>query len=53
MILIHKATIINEGCSFIGSVLIENNLISEIYKTEEVPEEILSRSTVIDARNLW
>lgn len=53
MILIHKATIINEGCSFIGSVLIENNLISEIYKTEEVTEEILSRSTVIDARNLW
>ncbi len=52
MILIHKATIVNEGISFVGSVLIENNLITEIYKGE-VPTEILNRATVIDAKNRW
>lgn len=53
MILIHNATIINEGCSFIGSVLIENNLISEIYRHEEVPEQILNKAQIIDAKDLW
>ncbi|WP_108821277.1 dihydroorotase [Dysgonomonas sp. Marseille-P4361] len=53
MILIHKATIINEGKSFVGSVLIENNLIAEIYTTEEIPEGILNRVNVIDGRELW
>lgn len=53
MILIHKATIINEGKSFVGSVLIENNLIAEIYTTEEIPEGILNRANVIDGRELW
>lgn len=53
MILIHKATIINEGTSFIGSVLIEDNLISEIYRNDEIPEAILSKAQVIDAKDLW
>lgn len=53
MILIHKATIINEGASFIGSVLIENNIISEIFKFGEVPEAVINRATVIDAKDLW
>lgn len=52
MILIHKATIINEGISFVGSILIENDLITEIYKGE-VPTEILNRATVIDAKDKW
>lgn len=52
MILIHKATIINEGISFTGSVLIENNLISEIYK-DEVPMEILSRADIVYASDFW
>lgn len=52
MILIHKATIINEGISFVGSVLIENDHISEIYK-DEVPSEILNRATIIDAKDKW
>jgi dihydroorotase len=52
MILIHKANIINEGASFTGSVLIENDLISEIYEND-VPTEILNRVAVIDARGLW
>lgn len=53
MILIHRATIINEGTSFTGSVLIDNNIISEIFRTEDVPEAILNGSTVIDAKDLW
>lgn len=53
MILIHRATIINEGLSFIGSVLIENDKISEIYRAEEIPEQILKKAQVIDAKDLW
>lgn len=52
MILIHRATIINENTSFTGSVLIEKDIISEIYK-DNVPEAILNRATVIDAKGLW
>ncbi|MFV0469729.1 MAG: dihydroorotase [Dysgonomonas sp.] len=52
MILIHNATIINEGQSFKGSLLIEGELIKEIYKTQ-VPENILSRAQVVDASGLW
>lgn len=52
MILIHQATIVNEGTSFVGSVLIENELITEIYRNE-VPTEILNRANVIDAKGLW
>lgn len=52
MILIHKATIINEGKSFVGSVLIEGQRISAIY-TDNVPEEILQQSKVIDALGLY
>lgn len=53
MILIHKATIINEGFSFTGSVLIENDKISEIYKSDEVPDILLNKAKVIDANGLW
>lgn len=53
MILIHKATIINEGSSYTGSVLIENELISEIYPSDQIPEHILNRAEVIDAAGLW
>lgn len=53
MILIHNATIINEGISFAGSVLIENHFIEKIYKEGEVPAEILYHATKIDAKGLW
>jgi dihydroorotase len=53
MILIHKATIINEGCSCTGSVLIENDLITEVYRAEDVPEHILNKAKIIDANGLW
>ena len=53
MKLIHKATIINEGEIFTGSVLIEHDRISEIF-IADVPELILQRcEEVIDARGLY
>lgn len=53
MILIHNATIINEGASYVGSVLIENKFIKTIYKEGEVPTEILNRAEIVDAKGLW
>lgn len=53
MILIQNATIINEGQSFIGSVLIENDLIKEVYTGNNVPDEIKNRAELIDATGLW
>jgi len=52
MKLIHNATIINEGDSFIGSVTIEGNKIKHIYKGE-VPQEIIDNSEVVNATGLW
>lgn len=53
MKLIHQATIINEGKTFVGSVLIEKNKIAEVY-TNDVPENIMQRcSEIIDARGLY
>lgn len=52
MTLIYNATIINEGQSFTGSVLIENDSIKKIYK-ENVPDEIRNNSQIVDATGLW
>lgn len=53
MILIHKATIINEGVSFTGSLLLEGERIARIYR-EDLPEQLLhSCREVIDARGLY
>lgn len=53
MLLINKATIINEGESFTGSVMIEGERISKVFR-EEVPERVLNASkSVIDARGLY
>lgn len=53
MKLIHKATIINEGTSFTGSVLLEGERISRIF-TGDVPETVLNACRqVIDARGLY
>lgn len=51
-ILIHKVKVINEGNSFKGSVLIEGEKISKIFK-EEVPENILKNAEVIDGSDKW
>ena len=53
MYLIQNATIINEGESIKGSVLIEKEIIKAIYKENSVPTEILNRATIIDAEGLW
>ena len=52
MLLIRNATIINEGASYKGSVLIKNERIDNIY-TVRVPEEISNRSQIIEANNLY
>ena len=51
-ILIHKAKIINEGNSFKGSVLIEGEKITKIFK-DEVPENILKNAEIIDGEDKW
>lgn len=53
MILIQNATIVNEGQSYKGSVLIENDKIKNIFK-EAVPETIINQAkTIIDATDMW
>ncbi len=53
MILIHQATIINEGKTFKGSVLIEDEKIKKIFH-DKVPENVLTRCrNVIDAQGLY
>lgn len=53
MLLIHNATIINEGRTFVGSVLTSSNLIERIFEEGTVPEAILNSATVIDGRGKW
>ena len=52
MLLIRNTTIINEGTSVKGSVLIKNDKIDTIYKGV-VPEEICNRAEIIEADNLY
>lgn len=53
MLLIRNATIINEGESVRGSVLIENDRIKAIYK-DKVPENVSNKTKqTIDATNLY
>lgn len=50
--LIHQALIVNEGCSFIGSVLLEGVYISQIFEGS-VPQDVLNDSHVLDATGKW
>lgn len=53
MILIQNATIVNEGKSYRGSVLIEHDKIKKIYESS-VPEAIINQvKTIIDASDMW
>ena len=52
MLLIRNATIINEGSSTKGSVLIKNDRIDTIYY-DVIPEEICNRAQIIEADNLY
>jgi len=51
-LLIHNALIINEGRSFVGSVMVENDRIARIFEGE-VPENFLSVSKITDATGKW
>ena len=55
MILIHKATVINEGDTYRASIVIEGERISKIFKNEaDIPDAIFNLSKqVIDARGLF
>lgn len=53
MYLIQNATIINEGKSVKGSVLIEGEIIKAIYENEEIPSQLLNKATIINAEGLW
>lgn len=53
MYLIRNATIINEGKSFVGSVLIENEFIRKIYNNNDIPDAITNKATIVDATGLW
>ena len=53
MILIHRATIINEGRTFEGSVLIEGEKIKKIFY-DEVPKNVLATCRdVVEASGLY
>ncbi|MGE4586819.1 MAG: dihydroorotase [Mangrovibacterium sp.] len=47
--IIHRATIINEGQRYTGSVLLEGECIQKIWKAEKVPEEMLASARIIEA----
>jgi len=51
-LLIHKALIINEGHSFVGSVLVEKERIVRIFNGD-VPESVLTKTKVVDASGKW
>lgn len=50
-LLIHHATIINEGESFVGSVLMKDDRIDKIFRNE-VPERLLNETHRIEAEGL-
>ncbi len=52
ILLIHNATIINEGSEKKGSVLVKGNIISKIYY-DKLPEEVLKSSEVIQAEGKY
>lgn len=51
-ILIKDAKIINDGTSYKGSLLIEGDKISKIFR-DNIPDSVLKSATVIDADGKW
>lgn len=51
--LIINARIVNEGRTFTGAVLIEDELIAKVYSNENIPAEIIGQSNVINARGKY
>lgn len=53
-VLLHQATLINEGRSYIASVLIEGAFISAIYEDEaSIPEAVWQTAERLDCRGKW
>ena len=52
MYLIHKAHVVNEGRVYKASVSIKDDKIDAIFR-DEVPQNILDKSTVIDGEDCW
>lgn len=53
-LLLHQATLINEGRSYVASVLVDGAFIMSIYEPyDSVPEELLRSCTVLDCRGKW
>lgn len=50
--LIKNATIVNEGRSYRGSVLIEKDIIEAVFE-DGIPESVINESKIIDAEGLW
>lgn len=51
--LIKNALIVNEGRTFNGSVLMEEEMIVKIFTHENIPAQIIQQSTVIDANGKY
>jgi len=51
-ILIKNANIVNEGITYRGSVLIENDIIKAVFN-ETIPESVINKCQIIDAEGLW
>ncbi len=53
MKLIKDATIVNEGRSFKGSVLLKGERIFAIYEQQEIPEEVFLKADIVDASGYY
>lgn len=51
--LIINARIVNEGRTFTGAVLVENELIAKVYSGENIPAQVIGESDVINARGQY
>lgn len=51
-LLIHNALIINEGRSFLGSVMVEKDRIVQVFEGD-VPESVLQKCKISDASGKW
>ncbi len=52
-LLLRDALVVNEGKSYVASVLIEDQIIARVYVDELIPEELLNQCEVLDCRGKW
>lgn len=51
--IIHNGTIINEGQEFVGSIVIDNDVITQIVQGNIAPETLATAGRTIDAAGRW